>query len=557
MYIEKVKQKTKKKTYTQVLVRRSYRVKENGTSKVKHETVLNITKWPEAIQEAMKLILKDPEKVLELEALHGDKKLELIEGKSIGAVLVLVQVAKQLGITKALGRDKRQKELALWQIVARVLEQGSRLSSVRLHNIYALAEAIGIEKKFSEDHLYENLHWLSKNQDKIEDRLFKIRHPEVKPTMLLYDVTYSYFEGQKNELAAFGYNRDKKSGKKQIVVGLLCDTKGEPISIQVFAGNTQDPKSVSDQIKKTVERFGCEEVTFVGDRGMLKSAQREELAEVGFHYITAYTNSQIRKLIRDDIIQLDLFDEKIYEVQHEEKRLILRRNPVRRLEQSNTRNSKLESLKCFIEKKNVYLAGGPNRKVEVAGKHINNKISNYKFSSWIQLSETNRVFSISIDETAKQKASDLDGCYVLVSDLDKSKATAQEIHRCYKDLAMVEKSFRISKTGHLELRPIHVRSEESTRGHVFVIMLAYLLRMKLEQAWVSIDCTVEEGLKSLNTICTLSLSSVPSKLERIPKPRQLSRQLLEALNIELPPAIAMSNLDVATKKKLNKRKLNS
>src|SRR4029453_1747944 len=167
-------------------------------------------------------------------------------------------------------------------------------------------------------------------QAPVEDQLFA-QHTKTKAVRLFfYDVTSSYLEGTQNELAAFGYNRDGKKGKRQIVIGLLCDEGGHPVSIEVFPGSTQYPHPFASQLAKLKTRFGVHEITFVGDRGMIKGQQIEDLAQHGFHYITAITKPQIEKLLRTGTFQLALFDQELAEVLTEEGiRYVLRRNPVR------------------------------------------------------------------------------------------------------------------------------------------------------------------------------------------------------------------------------------
>ncbi len=555
MYVEHVKSKRGDKTYEQVLVRESYREKVGTKSRVKHRTLMNITKCPEPLQKAMAAALKDPGRVLESLSDAKQEGLELHEGRSVGAVWCVARIADRLGITKALGRG-RQAQLALWQIVARVIEQGSRLSAVRLHQTHALADVIGLERGFNEDDLYENLAWLSERQTVIEQRLFKARHGNEKPTLFLYDVTSSYLEGQHNALGAYGYNRDGKRGKKQIVIGLLCDDAGEPVSVEVFAGNTQDPKTVAAQIRKTAQRFGCAKVTFVGDRGMIKSGQMDDLSEAGFHYITAITKPQIEKLLKGGQLQLELFDEHICEVQCDGRRLVLRRNPVRADELAATRKSKRESVEKLLTQQNIYLDQHPKAKTETARKRVHEKIAKLNVSAWLSVEVGDRMLRLSTDAQALEASAKLDGCYVIVTDLSVDHIDAKSVHDRYKDLAHVERGFRMSKTGHLELRPIYVRSENSTRGHVFVVMLAYLIRRELERAWNDLDLTVEEGLDALKTLCgiTIKLGS-GQQLEKIPIPRKQSRQLLESLDIQLPPLLPHRQLHVATKRKLQQRRI--
>ena len=368
-------------------------------------------------------------------------------------------------------------------------------------------------------------------------------------------MTSSYLEGQHSALGAYGYNRDGKRGKKQIVVGLLCDEAGEPVSVEVFPGNTQDPKTMGPQIHKAAERFGCRKVTFVGDRGMIKQVQKDELNAAGFCYITALTKPQIEKLLKAGALQMELFDEKVCEVQLEGRRLVLRRNPARAAQMAMTREDKRKTVASFLAKRNVYLQDHPRAKTHTALKHVQAKIDRLGVGAWLSVAAEGRTLRIELDEAARDAESRLDGCYVLDTDVPAEDADTELIHERYKDLARVERAFRMSKTGHLELRPIHVRNKKSTRGHAFVVMLAYLIRRELERAWAALDVTVEEGLDALKTLCTIHVSlSGGRKLHQLPTPRENSAALLDALAIELPPFLAQRNVRVATKRKLPSRR---
>jgi len=235
---------------------------------------------------------------------------------------------------------------------------------VRLAQVHAACDILGKRQGFNEEHLYDNLAWLAQNQKEIERRLFAKRRKGKKPDLFLYDVTSSYFEGEHNVLADWGYNRDKKRGKKQVVVGLLCDEGGVPVSIEVFRGNTRDFDTRGKQVKKSVEEFGCERVTFVGDRGMIKSGQIDELERAGFHYITAITKPQIERLLREGVFQMGLFDEDVFEVEDEGTRYILRRNPQQAEEMACTRKGKKEAIERWCRWENVRLAEHPRAKVE-------------------------------------------------------------------------------------------------------------------------------------------------------------------------------------------------
>ena len=494
MYVDRSTVRAKSgKSYTRFLLRESFR--ENG--KVKHRTIANLSKCkPEEI-EAIRLALKhkgELPKLIEGRGINGRGDLKWEQGLSIGAIWTVFQLAKELGIVRALG-STRQGKLALWQVMARVIDQGSRLSAVRLAGAHAACDVLTLGR-FHEDHLYENLDWLCQRQADIERRLFQARYPEKseKPRLFLYDVTSSYFEGSQNELAAFGYNRDGKRGKRQIVIGLLCDAAGVPVSIEVFKGNTSDPKTFLPQVQKSAERFGVKEVTFVGDRGMIKSPQIDALPE-GCHFITAITKPQIEKLLKTGVFQMELFDHDLAEVTTDAGvRYVLRRNPLRADELAAGRRDKMRSANKFLEQQNAYLAEHPRAKVEVALRKVTEKLQRLKLDGWLSARASGRTLTLEEDAEALAELAKLDGCYVLKTDLTSEQADRRTVHDRYKDLAQVEWAFRTSKTAHLECRPIHVRLATRTRGHVLVVMLAYRIVAELRRRWQSLDVTVEEGL---------------------------------------------------------------
>jgi Transposase len=412
---------------------------------------------------------------------------------------------------------------------------------------------LGLEK-FDEDDLYNNLDWLCENQGKIEDRLFKRAG---NPGLFLYDVTSSYLEGTENELSAFGYNRDGKKGKRQIVIGLLCNEIGVPLSIEVFTGNTNDSSTFTSQIRKVTERFGAEEVTFVGDRGMIKSKQVEDLQTEGFHYITAITKPQIETLLNNGVIQMDLFDQGLAEVKGDGIRYVLRRNPQRAEEIRKSREDKLYSLHRDIEKQNKYLTEHTKARVTTAITKLQEKTKRLSISKWVTLSANSREIVFSIDKKTLNEEAKLDGCYVIKSDLSEQSATAETIHGRYKDLSYVEWAFRSSKTVELELRPIHVRLATRTRGHVFVVMMAYRIIRELAIRWQLLDATVEEGIKELCTLCVeeVSFNGIAMTCNQIPLPRESVAKLIEAARVKMPEVLPSKGIIVTTKKKLPSRRI--
>jgi len=551
MYVDESSVKVKGKIYKRYLLRESYR--EGG--KVNHRTVANISKCsPEEI-EAIRLALRHKN---ELDGLiQQNPSIRTRQGLSVGAVWLIYDMARQLGVERALG-SSRQGRLALWQIIARVIDQGSRLSAVRLAGSHTACDVLGIDQAFDEDDLYENLDWLCARQAKIEKRLFDRMDRGPEAGLFLYDVTSSYLEGTENELAAFGYNRDGKRGKKQIVIGLLCNGQGIPLSIEVFCGNTQDPQTVASQIQKVVGRFGARQVTFVGDRGMIKSAQIEALGRRNFHYLTAITKAQIKKLLKAKVIQMELFDQHLAEVFAEQDiRYILRRNPVRALEMEASREDKLSSLKAKVEQRNRYLQEHPRASVEVALRKVEEHSEKLRITAWVNLSgeEETRRITLGVDEAVLAEEAKLDGCYILKTDLPQQMASKETVHDRYKDLSLVEQAFRTSKTVELELRPIHVRLASHTRGHAFVVMLAYRMVRELARRWQHLDTTVQEGINELSTLCATQIHSDDRVLcQQIPQPRPSVKRLLDAAKVRLPQALPSNGVIVTTKRKLHKRR---
>jgi len=544
MYVTEVKSKQGKKQYRCVLLRESYR--EGG--RVKNRTIANLSHCKGEEIAAIRLALEHKD---DLTVLACVSDIEIAEGMSVGALWTVYDVARRLGVEAALGRD-RAGRLAMWQVLARVLDQGSRLSAVRLARLHAACDVLGLEGGFDEDALYGNLRWLAEHQAQIERRLFRRRHGANAPQLFLYDVSSSYVEGTQNALADFGYSRDKKKGKKQIVMGLLCDEAGEPVSVEVFRGNTADVATFGAQVRKVAERFGCQHVTFVGDRGMIKSAQIEDLAKAGFHYITALTKPQIEALLRQGTLQMELFDETVCEVESDGIRYVLRRNAQRADDLAATRRDKRQTVQRLVEKKNAYLAEHKRARVEVAIQEVHAKIAALKVASWLAVETEDRCLRLRVDEVAVAAESALGGCYVIKTDLPAHVASAYTVHDRYKDLAEIERVFRTCKTAHLEVRPVYVRTEASTRGHVLVVMLAYLIVRALRRAWAALDVTVEEGLKHLTTLCTQELT-LPARKERvhnIPRPRDLSEKLLRAAGVRLPKALSSRHDPVVTKRTL-------
>jgi transposase len=530
------------RTYRRTLLRNSYR--KNG--KVCHDTIASLSKCDDDEIEAIKFALANKKKLPALRV--PDKAVKTLQGLSVGAVWLLYQLAKRLGIVKAMGRSVNAK-LSLWMVIGAVIGSVSRLSATRLAQSHAACDILGLDS-FCEDDLYSAMDWLHDHQQAIEKRLFNGHYKHQKPNLYLYDVTSSYLEGDQNELGDYGYDRDGKKGKKQIVIGLLTDDEGEPISCEVFHGNTRDTTTFKNQVDKVAKRFGIEGVTFVGDRGMIKSAQIHDLSEEKYHYITALTKPEIETLLKKDVVQIDLFDETVCDVEFKGIRYIYRRNPIRVMEIKEVRKSKLGKLQNLCTQKTKYLTEHPRAKVKVAKRIVKGKAKKLKIDTWVSIKAQGRNLSVEIKEKELEEKEKLDGCYVIKTDLSVETASKQTIHDRYKALAEVEWAFRTMKTTLLHIRGIFVRKANRTRAHVFTIMLAYLIAYHLRRLWQEIEVTIEEGIDELSSLCATEVLIGDVSVHTVPTPRELGELLLKAADVTLPDAIPCRKEKVFTRKKL-------
>lgn len=525
MYIDDCKYKRNGIPYRRVLLREGYRFEGKSCKK----TLANLSELSDDYIEVIKFAIKNKDAIIQ-----GNLQdiTELLNGKLVGIAATTYQIALQTGISEALGSSKEAK-LCLALIVSRIIDQGSRLSCVKTAENHAIKEIIGLED-FTEDHLYKAMDWLSEQQSNIEKKLFK---KTLVDTIYLYDVSSTYLEGTCNEFARFGYNRDKKNGKMQIVYGLLTDCNGEPISIEVFEGNTKDTQTVKQQLEKLRQKFDCRNVTLVGDKGMIKQAQIEDLHEYGFNYITTISKPEIQSLHNKGILDISLFDNDLMEIVDDDIRYIFRKNPLRSEELKRIRMEKEEKLFNIISQANEYLKTHQRAKVDTQIKKISEKLKLYNLDKYATLVVEERVIKILIEQDKKDKISLLDGCYVMKTDLDQVAADKEIIHKRYKDLALVERAFRTCKTDWLEAQPVYVRKKKRTRAHMFIIMLAYKIVRYLEATWKDINVSATNGLKNLLTIGS-SICTVKGKnIYQTQKPNQECQKLLDKINVILPKVL--------------------
>ena len=515
-----------------ILLREAFR--ENG--KVKNRTLANLSHWQPARIEALR------------RALRGDfddatpSKPTL--GPIFGLLYALKQIADAIGITAALATTRLAK-LALFLILVRLAHQGSRLSAVRWAEDHAVSEVLGLDS-FDEDDLYEALDDLAARQEKIEQKLFQscLRKKGVPPRLFLYDVTSSYLEGEKNALGAYGHDRDGKKGKLQIVIGLLTDAEGEPLAVRVFKGNTADPTTVAEQIKIVREKFQVEELVFVGDRGMVKSKGIQALKDANLRYITALTDPQIRALLSKKVLQLNLFSEEVCELQGDGVRYVLRKNESEAARERHRMENKLEKLAEKIAQRNEAVKNKPRCQPEAGRRKLEAWVVQHKLTGLLELQLDGRTLVLKRQEEAMEKALELAGCYVVTTDVLKQSMSAQEVHDSYVSLQRVERDFRAIKTGLLEVRPVFVRKESRTRGHVFCCMLALKLsremERRLQEKFGTTDSnphtiTLPDALAALGSLCLMNYKvDEKTTVTRLPQPRANQEKILTALGVTLP-----------------------
>jgi hypothetical protein len=513
------------------MLRESYR--EGG--KVCTRTIANLTNWP-------------PERIVAMERLvkgeFDDWSGEMTSGEIFGVLFALKQLADQVGITRVLG-SAAESRLNLFLILARIAHGGSRLSAVRWAKQHTVADVLALEE-FDEDDLYAALDWLASQQERIERELYQayVKAQGQPPVLVLYDVTSSYFEGECNELGQYGYNRDGKRGKQQIVIGLLTAEDGEPLAVRVFEGNTADPTTVASQITILKEQFGIAEVVMVGDRGMIKAKGKAALSAQGFRYITALTDAQIRTFLKEGVLQTGLFDVPLCEVEHDDKRLIVRRNEIVRVREGRRREDKLAQLQAKVAERNAFVKN--SRRASAA-------TGLAALQRWAKTPQAQRVCHPRAERTrhclhhrqeAKAQDALLDGCYLLETDVPQGLMDAKTVDARYRDLQKVERNFRTVKTTFLEIRPIFLRKAERTKAHVFVAMLALKITRRFEadlhRTFGSTEddpaaITPDDALVALGRLTYLySTDRNGQRHTHLPRPDDQQAKILDAIGLSFP-----------------------
>ena len=517
-------------------------------SVVVHETLANLSKLPPALIETIETYCKMGQSpISEWPSANSAASGPVEMGPAYGVLAGLHALAREMGLVEAVGDSQRLQRLALFLIYTRVAHQGSRLSAARWSEDQAVNEILQVGR-FDEDDLYAALDHLEQQQRRIEDTL-QARCPiPSSRAVFLYDVTSVYFEGQHNELAEFGYNRDGKKGNKQMVVGLLTDAQGEPLTIQLYPGNTSDPPTFLDAVSTLKARFGGREIALVGDRGMIKRMGKEALGEAQFHYVTALTDPQVRALLKRGVVQMELFEETPAEVETGGKRLILRCNPATREREQARRADQWQCVRDRISARNRAMEQNPRLKADTSLHQAQALVKKYRLGSWVTVALEGRQVVWQEDAAACAGVAQLDGCYVVETDLPMEAATTEQVHERYLDLTRVEWDFRTLKTGLLEIRPVFVRKAQRTRGHAVVSLLALKLARELDRRVAPLGLTVADAMERLGGVRLVRLGDAEWGLWRLADRYPVAQQ--EVLDVLPKLPVPMLSLRKANRNRL-------
>lgn len=478
LYVAHIKREYNDKTYTSHLIRRSYR----DGKKVKQKTIANISPLPPTLREIIAKSLKGEMFVPATDA------LEIIRSRPHGHVGAVKKAYEDLKMDELISKEpSKERDLVKAMILSRIIEPQTKLATTRTWHDTTLAEALKIEDA-NEDELYSAMDWLVEKQPGIEKKLAE-RHLQ-EGSLCLYDVSSSYYEGSCCCLASYGHNRDRKKGKAQIVYGLMVDSQGLPISVQVYEGNTSDTKTVDDVMKKLKEDFGLNHFVFVGDRAMITKTRASALKNEGIDFISALRSSCIKKLVESGDIQLSLFDKthlaEIASDHYPNERLIVCKNPYLAQERQKNREELLKKSEEAFRALSVRVASGRLKEEAKIGQVLGKVSNRYKMQKHFIFEIGPSKFSYRRNEDKIGREAALDGIYVIRTSVSSNQLDASSVVLSYKRLSLAERAFRTLKGMDLKIRPIHHRLDERVRAHIFLCMLSYYLEWHLRKAWASL-----------------------------------------------------------------------
>jgi transposase len=487
MHVARIVRRYRGKTYVTTLVRTSFR----HDGKVKHRTLANLSHLPERLIEVVRRSLGG--EVLAA----ADEVLQTVATKPHGHVQAVLGVIRKLSVDALIAAaPSRQRDLVLALVAERLLFPCSKLAITRHWHSTTLAEELGVADA-NETELYQAMDWLLTRQQAIEAKLAE-RHLR-EGSLVLYDVSSSYYHGQHCPLARYGHSRDGKKGLPIIVYGLLTDDAGRPVAVDVYAGNTGDPKTVPDQVRKLRDRFGLERVVLVGDRGMLTQTQIDALgSEPGLGWISALRSSSIRKLLDEGPLERSLFDTvNLAEIRSPDfpgERLFACYNPLlaeRRQQKRVVLLAKTEEALARLARSVARRRRQPWPREEI-GVKAGRVVNRWKMAKHLRLTIADGQLSWRRRAEAIAAEESLDGIYVVRTSEPARRLSAADGVRNYKRLAQVERAFRSWKGLDLMVRPIYHRVEPRVRAHIFLCLLAYYVQWEMRRAWAPLLFADEE-----------------------------------------------------------------
>lgn len=468
--------KYKDQVYRTHLLRRSYR--EGGT--VKNETLGNLSHLPEPLIDIIRRSLQGEAYVPLSQA------FEITGSRPHGHVQAVAAAMRRLGMASLLAsKASRERDLVLAMIASRILAPSPKLATTRWWHTTTLAEEFGVADA-TEDDLYAAMDWLLAHQDTIQKKL-ATRHLSAG-ALVLYDLSSSYFEGSTCPLAKLGYSRDGKKGLLQVNYGLLTDARGCPVAVSVHEGNVADSQTLLPEVRRLRADFGIERLVMVGDRGMISSKAIGELRESdGMGWITALKSVSIRGLVEQGQVQLGLFDERnLFEFSSPDypgERLVACRNPELAKLRAHKREALLAATETELQKIQARVRAGKLKGGEAIGLRVGKVVNRYKVAKHFDLSIGDASFHFARKDASIEAESALDGIYIIRTSVPAAQMDAATCVRNYKSLAQVERAFRSIKTIDLKVRPIHHRTADRVRAHIFLCMLAYYVEWHMRETW--------------------------------------------------------------------------
>lgn len=468
--------KYKNKVYSTHLLRRSYR--EDG--KVKNETLGNLSHLPDALVDLVRRSLQG-ETFVPL-----DQAFEVVDSRHHGAVQAVTAAMQRLGFASLLAtKTSRERDLVCAMVAARIIAPHTKLATTRWWHTTTLAKDFSVADAV-EDELYAAMDWLLSRQERIEKKL-AARHL-AEDSLVLYDLSSSYFEGRTCPLAQRGYNRDGKKGKLQVNYGLLTDDRGCPVAVSVHEGNTADPQTLMPQIDRLRHDFKLAHVVMVGDRGMISQKAVDALrGQEGIGWITALKSGAIRKLVTQGEIQLGLFDEcNLFEFTHPDfpgERLVACRNPELAARRAYKREDLLQATEKNLEKVRIMVQAGRLQGQDKIGVRVGKVVNQYSMAKHFTLAIRDNAFTFTRQAENIATEAAQDGIYVIRTSLPVERMDSADCVRHYKSLAQVERAFHTLKSVNLRIRPIHHRLETRVRAHIFLCMLAYYVEWHMRETW--------------------------------------------------------------------------